>query len=1071
MTRLVLIFTGILLTFSLVKGQNLTNIGTDFWIAFPPNNSSTATLHIFISSEYATSGTVSSAFPGVNQSFTVTPGVVSEVVIPSGARLTPGTEDKGIRITALDPVAVYGLNFVLASTDAFLALPVSSLGTDYMVLTYKTTVSNKGSSFSVVAIQDGTVLNIFNKQTGSTYDITLNYGQTYHETATTLGHDLTGSTIHSNQPVSVFGSVDLTFVPSGCSFGDHIVEQLFPVTAWGKRFITVPLAGRDNSGDIFRILAREDNTQVSINEMVVATLNTGDYHEVNLAGFNSITTSKSVLVAQYAKGTQCSGNTIGDPFMMLIQPREQFLTSYTICTVAGFTSHWVNIVAPSYAVGTILMDGIPIPAASFVAVGTTSYQGAQVPISEGSHTFTSTIPFGVFVYGWTNVNSYGYPGGGSLSPVGTVSSVTLSPSGASGILNVSTVCLTAHVDDDLSNPVAGVLVTFNVSGLNPLTGTGYTNSLGDAQFCYTQTGTVSTTDLVQAEIFGFTSTTSTVDWSYLPPPCINPTDGGTVGEPQTGCDPFLPSPITSITPATGYTGTLEYKWQISTAGPSSGFINIPGSNSANLSPGALSQTSWFRRLARVDCMPGWDGTVPSNVIEITVDPINVVSVTIAASENPFCQGTPVTFTGIIMNGGTNPGIAWKVNGITRSTGAINWSYFPADNDLVSCVVTSDLTCPLPNPATSNTIVMAEIPTVASSITITPSKNPFCTGETVIFNAAAFNGGSNPQYDWKVNGMSAYAGGNQFSYQPMAGDQVSCVLTSTMPCLVANPVVSNLVVMQPLPVPVITFTACFDTMTTTNAKPFALKGGLPRGGVYTGTGVNTATSQFNPTLAGSGVHDITYTFSNIYGCQASIETRIHVLASQPFVCGSILTDVRDGKTYRTFSLPSGKCWMQENLAYGSALSDRIPQTDNCVPEQYNCQLSIINCQLALYQWDELMQYQTGEGAQGLCPSGWHVPQSAEWEQLIAWSGGVGSAGGPMKDTLVTGGFHALQAGFLYLNHTWAFTSGLTAGSMFWTSTLHDSERAVARGINEAIPSVSKYRAARSNAFSVRCLRDQ
>ncbi len=1070
MGRLLLLFTGILLAVSMTTGQNLTNIGTDFWIAFPPNNSSTATLHIFISSEYATSGTVSSAYPGVNQPFTVTPGVVSEVIIPSGARLTPGTEDKGIRITALDPVAVYGLNFVLASTDAFLALPVSSLGTDYMVLTYKTTVSNKGSSFSVVAIQDGTVLNIFNKQTGSTYDITLNEGQTYHETATTLGHDLTGSTIHSSHPVSVFGSVDLTFVPSGCTFGDHIVEQLFPVTAWGKRFITVPLAGRDNSGDIFRILAREDNTQVSINEIVSATLNTGDYHEVNLAGFNSITTSKSVLVAQYAKGTQCSGNTIGDPFMMLIQPREQFLTSYTICTVAGFTSHWVNIVAPSYAVGTILMDGIPIPAASFVAVGTTSYQGAQVPISEGSHTFTSTIPFGVFVYGWTNVNSYGYPGGGSLSPVGTVSSVTLSPSGASGILNVSTVCLTAHVDDDLSNPVAGVLVTFNVSGLNPLTGTGYTNALGDAQFCYTQTGTVSTTDLVQAEIFGFTSAISTVDWSYLPPPCINPTDGGTIGEPQSGCSPFLPSPIAGITPATGYTGTLEYLWQLSVAGSASGYIDIAGSNTATLVPGTLTQSTWFRRLARVECMAGWSGAATSNVIEVTVHPTIPVSAAIEASVNPFCQGTPVTFTCAIINGGTNPGIEWKVNGTTRSTGATNWSYIPSGNDLVSCVVTSDLICPSPNPASSNTILMEEIPTVASSLTITPSKNPFCAGETVTFNAMAVNGGTTPQFGWKVNGTVVYTGNDPFSFQPAAGDQVCCEMTSSMPCLLANPVVSNLVVMSELPVPVVSFTTCFDTMTTANAKPIVLKGGLPRGGIYTGTGVNTAVSVFNPALAGPGIHGINYTFTNIHGCQDSKETRIHVLASQPFVCGSILTDVRDGKTYRTFSLPSGKCWMQENLSFGSAISDRIPQADNCIAEKYNCPLSIINCPLSIYQWDELMQYQAGEGSQGLCPPGWHVPQSAEWEQLIAWSGGAGSAGGPMKDTLLAGGYQSRQAGLLYQNHTWAFAASLTAGSMFWTSTQTGAGRAVARGLNETIPSVSEYGSSRSNAFSVRCCRD-
>jgi uncharacterized protein (TIGR02145 family) len=244
--------------------------------------------------------------------------------------------------------------------------------------------------------------------------------------------------------------------------------------------------------------------------------------------------------------------------------------------------------------------------------------------------------------------------------------------------------------------------------------------------------------------------------------------------------------------------------------------------------------------------------------------------------------------------------------------------------------------------------------------------------------------------------------------------------------------------------------------------------------------------FNPAQAGPGVHDITYTFTNIHGCQSSKYVRIHVLAYQSFTCGNNFTDVRDGKAYRTFSLPGGKCWMQQNLEYGTTIPYTTPQTENCVAERYICQLSIVNCQFfqplppgplpqtgqgeALYQWDEVMQYQTGEGSQGLCPPGWHVPQSDEWDQLIAYFGGGGNAGGPMKDTLLTVGYQARQTGFLYQNHTLAFISGLSAGSMFWTSTQAGAGRAVARGFNEMIPSVSRYGSSRSNAFSVRCCKD-
>jgi uncharacterized protein (TIGR02145 family) len=33
---------------------------------------------------------------------------------------------------------------------------------------------------------------------------------------------------------------------------------------------------------------------------------------------------------------------------------------------------------------------------------------------------------------------------------------------------------------------------------------------------------------------------------------------------------------------------------------------------------------------------------------------------------------------------------------------------------------------------------------------------------------------------------------------------------------------------------------------------------------------------------------------------------------------------------------------------------------------------------------------------LCPAGWHVPQSAEWDALITYLGGVTVAGGKLKE---------------------------------------------------------------------------
>ena len=648
--------------------QTVTNVGTDFWIAFPKNFKPSAALSIFISSNYTTSGIVYSAFPGVNQSFTVVPGVVTHLSLPSGLTLQGGIENKGIRITSNDPVRVYGLNEVEWSTDAYMALPNNALGLDYWVMSYKVTVlSDMGScasAFSVVATQNNTTLTIFNHQTNSTTNVNLNQGQTYYVNAANLGNDVTGSRIQSNFPIAVYGSVEGVYIPDSiCGAADHIVEEMFPYYSWGKNYVTVSFAGRDGSGDIFRVLAAEDGTDISINGTLVSTINAGAYYEVNLTGYNSITTSKAALVAQFAKGWVCTGGGFtGDPLMMLIPPKEQFLTNYTICNVylavASAQSFWVNIVAPDYALGSISEDGVLIPTTAFTQISTTNYYGAQRSVHAGSHTYTSTFPFGVFVYGWGSAESYGYPGGCSLSPIVSVNSVSLLPDTAYGQLNITNVCLNAHVTDNLSNPVSGVLVTFNVNGINPMIGNAYTDAAGNAQYCYTQTGVAPGTDYVFAEVSGFTSNTSVVIWSYTPP-CADPTNGGTIGYDQSGCGSYLPASLTNLVLPTGHTGTLEYKWQFSTTSSSNGFIDIPGSNTDYFSPGSITQTTWYKRLARVNCISGWSSAAESNTVTLNVEALPAVTFTTCFDTISTSNAKPFKLKGGIPLNGTysGPGVS------------------------------------------------------------------------------------------------------------------------------------------------------------------------------------------------------------------------------------------------------------------------------------------------------------------------------------------------------------------------------------------------------------------------------
>jgi hypothetical protein len=116
--------------------------------------------------------------------------------------------------------------------------------------------------------------------------------------------------------------------------------------------------------------------------------------------------------------------------------------------------------------------------------------------------------------------------------------------------------------------------------------------------------------------------TETVTIYPTAPTCVDPTSGGTIATSQTGTSPFNPNAFTSTSLPTGHTGTLEYKWQSSITSSTTGFSDISGATSTTYDPAALTKTTWFRRLSRVTCSSDWTTAASSNVIKITVTPIN-----------------------------------------------------------------------------------------------------------------------------------------------------------------------------------------------------------------------------------------------------------------------------------------------------------------------------------------------------------------------------------------------------------------------------------------------------------------
>lgn len=151
-----------------------------------------------------------------------------------------------------------------------------------------------------------------------------------------------------------------------------------------------------------------------------------------------------------------------------------------------------------------------------------------------------------------------------------------------------------------------------------------------------------------------------------------------------------------------------------------------GTISATIPAGTATGTGY--RIRVVSSTPAFIGS--DNGSNLTINAMVTPSVTIAITTgaNPSCAGASVKFTPTPTNGGTTPTYQWKVNGSNATTGSTYTTTTLANNDIVSCVMTSTATCPSVATATSNGITMT-----INAVPATPtasSNSPICAGSTL-----------------------------------------------------------------------------------------------------------------------------------------------------------------------------------------------------------------------------------------------------------------------------------------------------------------------------------------------------
>ena len=227
---------------------------------------------------------------------------------------------------------------------------------------------------------------------------------------------------------------------------------------------------------------------------------------------------------------------------------------------------------------------------------------------------------------------------------------------------------------------------------------------------------------------------------------------------------------------------------------------------------------------------------------------------------------------------------------------------------------------------------------------------------------------------------------------------------------------------------------------------------------------------------------------------------------PWNCGdNQFIDSRDGRFYSTVQI-GNQCWIAENLNVGVMLCDSTPggsscniaQENNSVIEKYCYNNLESNCDTygAFYQWNEAMQYVGTEEAQGICPSGWHIPSDDEFNILKNylqgtsehWCGGVltnigkslaNNSGWTFSGTVChvgndqdpnnSTGFSILATGYRHSN-TVFYNMGSNA--YIWTSSasLTTSSNSSSRTQNYNHSGFNTSGLSKSTAMAVRCLKN-
>ena len=327
----------------------------------------------------------------------------------------------GFLITSTSSITAYYEVGVTNNPEIFPLKGFVGKGTNFLI-PGQMTFNNKDklnpiahSGFVIVATEDNTnvQINLTNpdEKGNNSISINLDKGQTYAVNAMSelVSTHLGGSTITSDKPICI------TIYDDSVSVGvshDLVGDQIVPINNTGKLFVIVRGAFNYNARpntDYFYVWPTENNTEIKVDGLVVATINKGAYYLGYLINNTAyVETSKPSYVFQLTgTGQEATGTSLPS-----ITCTGSQTVSFVRSTTEGF---YLNLLCKTEDIGNFSINGDPtlINASMFSSVNGSSgiWQFARINVSSNpalnnlistSTATTVTNSTGLFHLGFLN---------------------------------------------------------------------------------------------------------------------------------------------------------------------------------------------------------------------------------------------------------------------------------------------------------------------------------------------------------------------------------------------------------------------------------------------------------------------------------------------------------------------------------------------------------------------------------------------------------------------------------------------------------------------------------------------